>query len=147
MKFQILSLFFQPLNWNEFQIELREYQKQKKKTKRYSKNILGGYMSQLITEKNIEKLKFYLQQAPYLSTDAVCSLIRERGVGPRTATRIMRRLAQQEPEEYVYVPYIKAPKKQKRMSRIYHREALIEDDVLLEQYVKIIKNRCNGGIL
>lgn len=59
----------------------------------------------------------------------------------------MKRLAQQEPEEYVYIPYIKAPKNKKRMSRIYHRYALIEDDVLLEQYVKIIKNRCYGGIL
>ena len=96
-------------------------------------------------ERKVSTLEKYLQQVPYLSSNAVCNLLEKGNL--HTSLKYMKWLAIIKPEKYVFVPYFKGPKHQTRSARIYNREALAEDEIILEQYVNIIKNRCYGGKL
>lgn len=90
---------------------------------------------------DINRIKYFLNQAGYLSSKAVGSIIGEKSQNFPTAIRIMKKMAKDEPEKYIFLPYMKY----KIPCRIYRREALWEDEKMLNLFVSHLKNRCYGG--
>ena len=90
-----------------------------------------------------EKVKYFLNSAPYLSSRGVQSLIGERSDNRKISLKIMRDLVQEKPSEFVFIPYWKGH----HSSMIIRREALIEREDILNHFVEVLKNRCYGGTL
>ena len=91
----------------------------------------------------IDKIKRILGQTDYLSIYAVSSLIQDHSPKRLSSRNMMRQVAKEEPEKYIFVPAFSTPIKM--ASRIYNREALIEDTSVLLLFERALKNRCYGG--
>ena len=90
-----------------------------------------------------KKVKYTLRNVPYLSTHGICSLIGERSRDRRRSLRIMKELTQENPQEYLFIPYWRGH----HSSLIVHREILIKNEDILNHFVEVLKNRCYGGTL
>lgn len=90
-----------------------------------------------------EKVKYSLNSAPYLSSKGVKSLIGERVKYKILSLKIMREIAQENPQEFVFIPYWRGH----HSSLIIHREVLIDNEDILNHFVEVLKNRCYGGTL
>lgn len=90
-----------------------------------------------------EKVKYSLNFAPYLSTQGIRSIIGERTPDNRLSLKIMRELVQENPQEFLFLPYWRGH----HSSLIVHREVLIENEDILNHFVEVLKNRCYGGTL
>ena len=92
-----------------------------------------------------EKVKYSLKNVPYLSSQGIRSIIGEYTDDGRRSLRIMKELAQEYPQEFLFLPYWRGH----HSSMIVHREVLIqeENEAILNHFVEVLKNRCYGGTL